>query len=1502
MGGGGVGEGTAGDQQQQVSQQQQQQVTQEQQQVSQQQQQQVTQEQAASEAIRRAVQRVQENDGLKGEEVERYAQQLAAATWAEVQRQQQQPQQPHPPPPMSSLDRIRALAATDRARVAGPQATENGGGAGGKPQANGGGNHPAPHGFGSAATAASTQTSVTVPPPQQHQAADRSNAAASLVSLAGGGLLPPSKDAAPTGATASGATPPANGNKETDAATIQVLGPGRSTAAASPRTETDSAAPKPDEPQPKPKRSKKPPPREQEIMPRALGEGGMVDIHAYHRGRAGVEPRSPRSGDLLCDLDPSDTGQQFARNKDGEKSDGAGAANKNMVVTINLSFPLCDVEDVLEEKKEEEMENAKAAICADGEINEKFEAATASKEDDDDVSAVIPRFHDQIEWDLSSPDMPTAMGYATSVASEFGLSFGQTLDLASSIQKQIDSFVQSSGIIRPLPVAAKDPHGVNRPAGSSVILLPTLHGGAHGGGGTVQVIAQQQQGSGVVRSNPSRSSTRASAASSGRSRQRGQVRPDKVEFSVVPEHLLKTYETEDDKYSTPVEFRREVVKRAKEEFRQKLLAENEENDSNGMVGSLEFVKDEVCHVCHKRKSAGVRFSCSGHVLCDYHCCTRMGFSAKAIRDGHPMALDYCPICCRTCLCSRCTKKLDDVSSHFQRLCQNQGITDNPALCQAGNMLELCGGQTSSLQRAKNESKKASKKRRAPADADDAASQSSRGSRSARETAAPRSAKQEKEPPPPRKIGKPKPSEFPVEACGGFDLDPSLENDNRTVFLPDGVSYVRKEAPVPPPNPEDVELVGADPSIGIVEDGSVDYCQHCQQGGDLICCDRCPRSFHADCLPSGLDEDDIPDSDWMCHLCVRDSSAQPNNDISGTRTLGLITAAYTGIDHCDGFTQKLLTISKVRELISLLVVFDFGYMFKDPVSVKDVPDYTRLVKKPMNLETIRSNLINLKYMKAVKKNLANEKISVSQMGARIMDEIIISALKDLELIYHNCFTYNVRGTAVYRMAEVQRRKAKMVIEKSIVPSLDEESLRRLEEYSKRLETSREENLARGPKRVSPSAPHKIDVPFTHSSNGRIIAVFDPTKNMVVKQYSSVRGAGKAALYLVELGYEPELKVTDSTIKNLIRKSGRDPSQQLFQYRWIYLDDLRSGRVTIIPLPISEKDEAAMAEAKAPGKDSSSTAPASKVDSSKSKSSPKNKSTGSEKVEAPVKKKDEEKAKYCIERRTEGRTIYYKSIEAVLDALNQEAILARAALVAPEKFQESLESVPPGDEVVTMGSRWRLLETAPRLTDNGMRPNLPIHPDDKGKEKSDSDTITCYPGLAAVFSLGHDTFFEPSMDTAPPHCIIVKVCRLSNKILGGFESIPSAFEDWKQCRNGVLCSSAPSEPVTVEAFHTLYVQGEKNVEGLEWKELSLSSSSQEESRFLRPPKESRKRPLSEVDGGTEKCVADDEAKAGDVKDDGRNVKPKTVNGEERNPSSAKMDKEGTLPSDMDVEALL
>ena len=45
----------------------------------------------------------------------------------------------------------------------------------------------------------------------------------------------------------------------------------------------------------------------------------------------------------------------------------------------------------------------------------------------------------------------------------------------------------------------------------------------------------------------------------------------------------------------------------------------------------------------------------------------------------------------------------------------------------------------------------------------------------------------------------------------------------------------------------------------------EYCALCRNGGNLLLCDNCVRSFHLECLK--LEEDDIPEGNWFCPICT-----------------------------------------------------------------------------------------------------------------------------------------------------------------------------------------------------------------------------------------------------------------------------------------------------------------------------------------------------------------------------------------------------------------------------------------------------------------------------------------------------------------------------------------------------------------------------------------------------------------------------------------------------------
>ncbi|XP_058170277.1 chromodomain-helicase-DNA-binding protein Mi-2 homolog [Anopheles ziemanni] len=55
----------------------------------------------------------------------------------------------------------------------------------------------------------------------------------------------------------------------------------------------------------------------------------------------------------------------------------------------------------------------------------------------------------------------------------------------------------------------------------------------------------------------------------------------------------------------------------------------------------------------------------------------------------------------------------------------------------------------------------------------------------------------------------------------------------------------------------------------------DYCEVCQQGGEIILCDTCPKAYHLVCLDPELE--DTPEGKWSCPTCEAEGPADDDDD-------------------------------------------------------------------------------------------------------------------------------------------------------------------------------------------------------------------------------------------------------------------------------------------------------------------------------------------------------------------------------------------------------------------------------------------------------------------------------------------------------------------------------------------------------------------------------------------------------------------------------------------------
>ncbi|CAC5412056.1 CHD4 [Mytilus coruscus] len=67
----------------------------------------------------------------------------------------------------------------------------------------------------------------------------------------------------------------------------------------------------------------------------------------------------------------------------------------------------------------------------------------------------------------------------------------------------------------------------------------------------------------------------------------------------------------------------------------------------------------------------------------------------------------------------------------------------------------------------------------------------------------------------------------------------------------------------------------DPDAEGYETDHQDYCEVCQQGGEIILCDTCPRAYHLVCLEPELEE--APEGKWSCPRCEGEGIKEQEED-------------------------------------------------------------------------------------------------------------------------------------------------------------------------------------------------------------------------------------------------------------------------------------------------------------------------------------------------------------------------------------------------------------------------------------------------------------------------------------------------------------------------------------------------------------------------------------------------------------------------------------------------
>ncbi|XP_026098934.1 tripartite motif-containing protein 66-like isoform X2 [Carassius auratus] len=172
----------------------------------------------------------------------------------------------------------------------------------------------------------------------------------------------------------------------------------------------------------------------------------------------------------------------------------------------------------------------------------------------------------------------------------------------------------------------------------------------------------------------------------------------------------------------------------------------------------------------------------------------------------------------------------------------------------------------------------------------------------------------------------------------FESDPDSTAEVTLNLEPE--SEWEAEQPVLPPV-SGSETV-SEPAAESPEIENEDFCAVCLIGGDLLCCDRCPKVFHLSCHVPPLHS--FPIGDWICTLCRDVEQPEVEYDCESDQ-MSTALLAY-GLSACDQRKCEKLTLLILSNILSA--------PFHEPVSPL-ARHYYQIIKKPMDLSVIRNRL-------------------------------------------------------------------------------------------------------------------------------------------------------------------------------------------------------------------------------------------------------------------------------------------------------------------------------------------------------------------------------------------------------------------------------------------------------------------------------------------------------------------------------------------------------------------